>query len=46
MIKTNTNEDKTLRKNPFTSYRDPVTGQWIIIKQEQQENSSQLFSFA
>lgn len=23
---------KPLKQNPFTSYRDPVTGEWIIIK--------------
>jgi hypothetical protein len=23
---------KTLRANPFTAYRDPKTGQWIVVK--------------
>lgn len=23
---------KTLRKNPFETYRDPITGKWIVIR--------------
>lgn len=25
-------EPKPLRKNPFTTYRDPETGRWIVVK--------------
>jgi hypothetical protein len=25
---------KPLRPNPFTTYRDPQTGQWIVVKPE------------
>jgi len=24
---------KTLRTNPFTTYRDPETGRWVVVKQ-------------
>jgi len=27
--------DKPLQSNPFTTYRDPQTGKWIVVKQEQ-----------
>lgn len=23
---------KTLRQNPFTTYRDPQTGLWVVVK--------------
>lgn len=26
---------KSLRKNPFQVYRDPITGKWIVIQQNQ-----------
>ena len=26
-----------LRPNPFTTYRDPETGKWIVIKAESKE---------
>ncbi|MGJ3248087.1 MAG: hypothetical protein ACFE0I_18635 [Elainellaceae cyanobacterium] len=28
---------KPLRPNPFVVYRDPVTGQWITIKQDKNQ---------
>lgn len=28
---------KQLRHNPYTTYRDPMTGRWIVIKPEQQK---------
>lgn len=28
----NKTNSATLRVNPFTTYRDPVTGQWLVIK--------------
>ncbi|HLO48413.1 MAG TPA: hypothetical protein VK211_08340 [Kamptonema sp.] len=27
--------DKPLKSNPFTTYRDPQTGKWIVVQQEQ-----------
>lgn len=27
--------DKPLKSNPFTTYRDPQTGKWIVVNQEQ-----------
>jgi len=26
-----------LRPNPFTTYRDPETGKWIVVKTESQK---------
>ncbi|WP_281362025.1 hypothetical protein [Oxynema aestuarii] len=26
------NSNRPLRQNPFTTYRDPVTGEWIVVK--------------
>lgn len=25
--------NKPLRQNPFTAYRDPETGRWVIVKE-------------
>ncbi len=25
------NSRKVLRANPFTTYRDPVTGKWVVV---------------
>jgi hypothetical protein len=25
------NSSKVLRANPFTAYRDPVTGKWVVV---------------
>ena len=25
-------QEKPLRQNPFTAYRDPQTGRWMVIK--------------
>ena len=25
-------QKKQLRSNPFTTYRDPETGRWVVIK--------------
>jgi hypothetical protein len=30
-----TSTNKTLRQNPFTAYRDPKTGQWLIVHHSQ-----------
>jgi hypothetical protein len=32
--------EKPLRQNPFTTYRDPVTGQWVVVKPLPQESFS------
>lgn len=29
--------DKPLKQNPFITYRDPVTGLWIVDTKEQQK---------
>ena len=29
-------QTKQLRKNTYTTYRDPITGQWLVLKEEQQ----------
>lgn len=29
------NTNKDLRQNPFTAYRDPKTGQWLIVYNSQ-----------
>lgn len=31
--------DKPLKANPFTTYRDPATGKWIVIVQSSAQNS-------
>ena len=31
--------DKPLKANPFTTYRDPATGKWIVIVQPSVQNS-------
>lgn len=28
---------KQLRPNPFTAYRDPETGQWVVVKPKSQQ---------
>ncbi len=28
---------KQLRTNPFTTYRDPKTGRWVVVKPKVQE---------
>lgn len=28
---------KPLKQNPFTSYRDPVTGRWVVVHQTEAE---------
>ncbi|MEL7036960.1 MAG: hypothetical protein AAFO04_15250 [Cyanobacteria bacterium J06592_8] len=33
---------KPLKTNPFTTYRDPKTGKWLVIREQ---NPSQLSSF-
>ncbi len=32
MMKNLTTCPKPLRANPYTTYRDPQTGKWIVIK--------------
>ncbi|EAW37035.1 hypothetical protein L8106_21512 [Lyngbya sp. PCC 8106] len=27
--------EKPLQTNPFTTYRDPETGRWIVVKEQQ-----------
>ena len=27
--------NKPLKSNPFTTYRDPQTGKWIVVNQEE-----------
>lgn len=27
--------NKQLRQNPFTTYRDPMTGKWVVVKPQQ-----------
>ncbi|HEY9623345.1 MAG TPA: hypothetical protein V6C78_23515 [Crinalium sp.] len=29
---TSSNSKKYLRPNPFTTYRDPQTGRWVVVK--------------
>lgn len=29
--------NKKLRENPYITYRDPVTGRWLVIKSNKQE---------
>ncbi len=31
------NQTKPLRQNPFMTYRDPDTGKWLVVKQQQQQ---------
>ncbi len=33
-----TQNEKPLRENPFVTYRDPVTGQWVVVKPMPQES--------
>ena len=28
-----TQSNKNLKNNPFTTYRDPKTGKWVVVKQ-------------
>ncbi|MDY7022969.1 MAG: hypothetical protein SWJ54_16740 [Cyanobacteriota bacterium] len=32
--------EKPLKSNPFTTYRDPKTGQWIVIRHQSSSPSS------
>ncbi len=32
--------NKKLRENPYTTYRDPVTGRWLVIRLNQQQTRS------
>jgi hypothetical protein len=42
--------NKPLKSNPFTTYRDPQTGKWTVVKPEQNQvnnsNNSNSFSKA
>ncbi|MEB3282058.1 MAG: hypothetical protein VKK42_24375 [Lyngbya sp.] len=29
------NSEKPLKSNPFTTYRDPETGRWVVVKDQQ-----------
>lgn len=29
--------DKPLKDNPFLTYRDPLTGKWVVVKVEEQK---------
>jgi hypothetical protein len=29
-------QPKQLRQNPYVTYRDRITGQWVVIKPQQQ----------
>ena len=29
------NSEKSLKPNPFNTYRDPETGRWIVIKDQE-----------
>jgi hypothetical protein len=29
------NNEKKLRQNPYTTYRDPQTGLWIVVKPDE-----------
>lgn len=29
------NTEKKLRQNPYTTYRDPQTGLWIVVKPDE-----------
>ena len=35
-----TNQTKPLRQNPFMTYRDPDTGKWLVVKQQQQQQAA------
>jgi len=32
LIKSSGDRPKNLKANPFTTYRDPQTGRWIVVK--------------
>lgn len=32
-----TNSKGKLRPNPFTTYRDPKTGKWVVVKNMKEE---------
>ncbi|BAI91719.1 hypothetical protein SPLC1_S260450 [Arthrospira platensis C1] len=32
---------KKLKSNPFTTYRDPISGKWIVIKSEEKKTQAQ-----
>ncbi len=34
------NNKKPLRQNPFTAYRDPITGQWLIVLHSASSNQN------
>lgn len=29
-------QTKQLRQNTYTTYRDPITGKWLVVKEQQQ----------
>ncbi|MDB9513741.1 hypothetical protein PN499_21320 [Kamptonema animale CS-326] len=29
--------EKPLKSNPFTTYRDPKTGKWVVVNQEEKK---------
>lgn len=33
--------DKKLKPNPFTAYRDPETGKWMVVKSEEKKTEPQ-----
>ncbi|WP_413165442.1 hypothetical protein ACL6C3_03660 [Capilliphycus salinus ALCB114379] len=39
--KTMKNSEKPLKSNPFTTYRDPETGRWVVVKDQQTTASSE-----
>ncbi|MGC9523960.1 MAG: hypothetical protein ACP5D7_00295 [Limnospira sp.] len=34
--------EKKLKANPFTAYRDPETGQWVVIKSEEKKTETRV----
>ncbi len=32
---------KKLRPNPFETYRDPITGRWVVVKKENSQVPNQ-----
>ncbi|WP_324633058.1 hypothetical protein [Phormidium sp. CCY1219] len=35
------NNDKTLRPNPYQTYRDPSSGKWIVVTANEGSNCNQ-----